>query len=363
MVGYISVWRQPAGTTDFVHDVRDIVRTFSGRVPWQLGRRILETYGVPVGHGWEKTIADLEHHDLFHKVDLANLHWAFLQHLCCGEKSVRSYDIGSGNARALRQKLLEKKQAMSRIPRPKSATGFKGISPHGPKLDCIIEDSSGIYAVYSTVRTKNEEEEIDIGSLPEEAREALPRFDELIAVRTVKFEAYGTIWVSHTESEAEIRCDCVNESQKSLEEFHQQMYKELHAASGSSSVMAPRDLFPAVKNIYDAEDEGIVMRLGFVTTTGSVKVEKMRSHESLRQETYHVGGKKALRTEIEPFKLGVRWSLDVARLKENTFPELYLDGTQTMVGSPSAGLTRALIKKAAGFSDFDWVRNKLLQYI
>src|SRR5690606_32881010 len=110
---------------------------------------------------------------------------------------------------------------------------------------------------------------------------------------------------------AEVSVDMfVDDTLHGMSDFHQKMYSQVHVFSSSKAVLSAMNLFGAIKSLYDAVDEGDVMELSFATTTGSVKTEKMRSRESLRKEKYHVGGIEALATEIEPYRIGVRWHLE-----------------------------------------------------
>ncbi|RWN54141.1 hypothetical protein [Mesorhizobium sp.] len=322
----------------------------------------MEAHGVPVGHGWENTTAEIQAREGFKGVDLDGFYDAFIQHVCCGEKSVRMYDVGS-LIDSLRNDFA-KATLPTRLPQPKRKAALFKANETDPELLCVVSKPDGLCGVFGAIRTHDQQTELKDDQVPEAVREALPSFDELIVVRASKFQSYGAIWLPAKGTVVEIRADhFVGHSLESALDFHQKLYEQLHAKSGSKAIVAPKDVFPAVKNLYGAVDEGIVMELAFATTTGSVKHERMRSKESLRKEVYHVGGKEALATDIEPFRLGVRWSREYLGTKRYNVPELHLEGSLSMVGSASAGLTKFTVRKAANEEDYNWVRDKLVEYL
>ncbi|QND62702.1 hypothetical protein HB777_01425 [Mesorhizobium loti] len=362
MAGYLSVWRDAPATATAKTDILDIVVAISERVPWQVARRMLEVHGVSPRSGWSNTIEEVKLRESFKGLDVDGLYEAFVQHACCGEKSVRVYDLGA-NADTLREKLSAEAQ-LSRMPRPSLKDKIQKSDPTEPALICVLQKPEGLFGIFGAIREHDHQTPLKTESLPEAARAAFPGVDEIIAIRSEMFQSYAAIWMPSGSQIVEVRVDhFVNHSQQSLVDFHQQMYVKLHAMSGSKAAIAPRELFPAIKNLYDAENEGIVMELAFVTTTGSVKHERMRSHDSLRKERYHVGGKEALATEIEPFRLGVRWSREYLGSRQYNAPELHLEGTLPMASSQSPGLTKFLVRKAAGIEDYDWVRDKLFEHL
>ena len=70
-----------------------------------------------------------------------------------------------------------------------------------------------------------------------------------------------------------------------------------------------RNLFPAIHNIYVQPAEGTVVELGFLTETGSAKLERMKELD-LRQEPFHVKGKAAVSNSLLEFRLTVRWEIN-----------------------------------------------------
>ena len=332
------------------------------RAPWAIGRKILERVGLDAGHGWDAALDEIRFRDNFDSVSLDELYHLFLQHVCCGEKSSRTFKLGSDNAQKLRVSLNEN-FALNRLSRPRIMQTLTKAHTTAPKLECAFHDSKATVGIFSSIRRFEERVPIQTSDMPEVAQGLFAGFDEIIAIRPVMYQAFGVIWLPDGTDLAEIRIDIMrDETVSAVGQFHQQMYSELHTRSGSSSIISPVNLFDAIKSLYNDKTEGNLMELSFATTTGSVKQERMRSHESLRQETYHVGGIEALSTEIEPFHIGVRWRRQQPGSKDVTAPELYLHGNLSQIGSPNPQLHTATIKKVFTYSDFDFVRNKIMEH-
>ena len=114
--------------------------------------------------------------------------------------------------------------------------------------------------------------------------------------------------------------------------------------------------------MYEDENEGTVVELSFKTSTASIKNEKMRrTRLCLRDELYHKGGKDALGTKIEPFKVSIRWSF------QHDQPELTLAGTsrgQQAANGQATGqlVTGAVIKNCLGSVDYEHVKARLVHH-
>jgi hypothetical protein len=358
MPGYLSVWRSASAHASKKTDLLALVDSYRDRIHWLPGKAVLERYGVPTANGWLNTIEEINLRDRLDEVDLDGLYSAYVAHTCCGEKSVRFYDLGRTNALNLRE-YLESEDALNRLPQPLSRSSLRKAKVGPPALVHVMRQGLGYYAVYATIRSREERIRISSDALPKDTA-IFQGYDELIAVRSVKYGAYGAIWVPDNGNTVEVRVDYrQGDTVHDLNSFHQLMYAALHTASGSASVIQPTYLHEAIKSLYDAKGDGVVTDLSFSTTTGSVKNERMRSAQCLRDETFHVGGRAALKTEIEPYKIGLNWALRVDGTKEFTYPQLFLDGN---INDGNA-LLSATIRKANTYKEYDWVRDKLIEHL
>lgn len=358
-MAYLSVWRGGAPQASKKSDVLSIVRALQERIPWLLGRRVLELHGVPTGNGWENTFAEIGYDDALKSVDVDGLYGSYLSHVRVGEKSVRFFDIGAANASTLRD-YFKSRVSLNGLPLPRLKSSLKGAVSTDPELLCVVPDKGAYYGIYGAILRKEERVRLDKDAFPAAASTLLQGYDEFIAIRASMVQAFGVLWMPATGSVVEVRVDYpVHDSTQELNHFHQKMYAQLHASSGSHAVISPVYLHSAIKSLYDATGDGVVTDLAFATTTGSVKNERMRSSLCLREETFHVGGRKALKTEIEPYKIGLHWALPIPGTKQFTYPELFLDGNL----HDGTALVSATIRKATTIAEYDWVRNKLEEHL
>lgn len=339
-----------------------ILEVMRDRVPWYLARKIFKKFELPIGHGWSHTAEALNSVDTS-KVDVRGLLNAYLDHICFGEKSVKFYKFADADIMQLR-KSLENFPNPSFLPLPLSGSDLKKAPVSDPTLVYVRKERDGLTAIYSSVRSKDEQVRLQTSSLPDPARKAIGDFEEIIGIQSKRLQSYDVAWIPAHGNSVEIRNDhLAGETKETVSNAHQKIYADLHSRSGSHALVSPVDLFSAIKPIYDNENEGIIIELAFATSTGSVKHEKMRNHQDcLRREVYHVNGKKALKTEIEPYKLGVSWPIADAH-GSDAAPELYLEGRVNMTGSTSPGLYVATIRKCQDSADYERVRSKLNEYV
>ncbi len=339
-----------------------LVELFKDRAPWYVARKILVAHRVSPGHGWEHTVANIKA-SKNHNVDIDGLTRAFVEHVSFGEKSVRFYDLGSTGVQNLRQYYRSFSNPSS-LPLPLSGQDLKKSALHDPTLAYVSEDSEGLTALYSSVRKTDEREKIDVSKLPAQTRQVFDDADQLIKIKSRKTQSYDAVFIPKVGDRVEVRVDYLqNDNQDSTTAAHHNVYSDIHSRSQSRSLVSPVDLFEAIKPIYDKSSEGIVIELAFATSTGSTKHEMMRDRQKcLRQEVYHVNGKAALVTDIEPYRLGVRWVLTDGAGEIFT-PELYLEGRATMVAAASPGLFTATIRKCRNSEDYALIRSKLQSYL
>jgi hypothetical protein len=359
---YISIWRNAPTGSDLKSDLLDIVIALSERAPWLVAKRLLDRHGVPTGHGWENTLADIRLHDDLRKVDVDGLYWSFVQYASVGEKSVRYFDLSESQLATL-DLALKAHSSLHRVPRPRSKSSLRKSSAQGPEIAAVIKEDEDTVAVFRSIVRREERVEMDTDTLPAQVQGVFTEYDQLIAIKAVMRESFSTIRLDPHSRRVEVRVDDLfGDSQKLVGSQHQAIYSHLHTLAGSSSVIAPVELFSAIGELYNAPDEGSVTALSFATTTGSLKSERMRSSECLRKERYHVGGKIALKTEIEPYKIAVKWKRKFDHSLEIGAPELHLDGNIQMLAS-SGGLYSASVMSAVDVREYRWIREKLLEYI
>lgn len=341
-------------------DMEDLARSMMARMPWDVAQKVLKLNGAPRGRGWQNTRERLikSEKKFAHTID--PLEDALKEHMLCGEKLTRLYKVGEKTRRRMKEAILNltpsKSPFLSAYPGSATEEVLTGLKPDSPKLVAVESSEGGVAAVYASVRIVEERESLDPASFPEAVSEELSNFDELVGVRYVHRQAMDVVWIPNAGEYVDVRID---ETQGMNHEMgkaaHERLRKELHSQLSTDFLRAPVNFFPLIAAFYES-DRGRVVELAFGTTTQSLKHEKMRrSKNCLRKEAYHKGGKQALKTPIEPYRISIVW--DVSQDADvSTHPEVSFFGSLRSSLSASPVLHEVLIRKCIGVADFDVVR-------
>src|ERR1051326_1871831 len=73
-------------------DMSTLARSMRARMPWPVGQRVLRENGIPRARGWENTVARLSNGDAYAD-NVEALTEDLKEHLLCGEKLVRFYEV------------------------------------------------------------------------------------------------------------------------------------------------------------------------------------------------------------------------------------------------------------------------------
>jgi len=84
-------------------DMGELARSLRARMPWSVGQKVLRENELRRGNGWENTVARLSdpEFDFSDKIDA--IATALREHILCGEKLVRFYEVDSLNFRNSRR--------------------------------------------------------------------------------------------------------------------------------------------------------------------------------------------------------------------------------------------------------------------
>jgi hypothetical protein len=332
------------------------------RVPWDVAQIIFARAALEKGHGWERT----QHRYKSVKgtqPQQAALTDALKEHLLAGEKLVRFYAPSVTDMKALRSAVATLPQASNDFSKayPNLATQAQidANFPQKHSLIAVEKRASGTALVFSSTRAIRLREEINTAALQGAAAQALARYDEVVAYTKVRFQAVDVVWIPDRGRFVDVRIDCPKGMGLDVGAWVQnQLHAIMHQLIGADRLGPPLNLFPLIQQLYGTANEGIVVELAFGTTTASLKHERMRrAGACLRTETYHVGGKAALQTDIEPYRLAVRW----LRRQGNAFsrPEIGLYGTSKSAHGVAPSLTEATIRHCVDTDDFDHVRMRV----
>jgi len=297
---------------------------------------------------------------------LENLEEVLKEHLYCGEKLVRFYEVDKNSRAEMMRALVRIKIADSPI-----RDAYPILLPEGeledyttePNLIAVEEVDGGVAAVFAAVRSVMLREPVPTEELPEEALKSLGSYDEIIGIRHIRNEAVDVVMVSSKSPYVTVRVDYPSGMHRDVAEAAQERIREeIATLVQKDRLTAPVNLFPLINEMYKARAEGTVVELAFGTTTASLKHERMRRHAAcLREETYHKGGKAALKAPIEPYKLSIVWKIPIT--DGFSTPELGLYSTAATAASANPILTDAVIRKCMGESDYIHVESRIEHFI
>lgn len=347
--------------------VQDILSGMRKRMPWSVGQKILAEAGLDRGQGWERTVTKFEDPKAVTGEKEAALSDTLKEHLICGEKLSRFYEVPPENKAHLEAVLgaaaIEDTAFKRRYPALLSEEELKR-QERGLKLVAVERFNDGMAGIFSSVRTITIRVPLERDELPAAAAEALEGYDEVVGIKNLRLQAFDIVWVPAVGNLLEIRVDYPRGMQLANGEAAQEQLRDhVHAMSSFAVFGEPDNLFPLIDRIYRQPNEGTVVELSFGTTTASTKHEKMRRQSlDLRTELYHVGGVKNLVAPIQPFRLAVRWR---RAMGEALFshPELNLNGYQHHDGAENSRLFSAVIRNCVGIDDYEHVRSRISHHL
>ncbi|SSC71455.1 unnamed protein product [Ciceribacter sp. T2.26MG-112.2] len=236
-------------------------------------------------------------------------------------------------------------------------------APAGLVLTSVEENEDGVGLVFSSARVTTIREHIDVAALSDAGDATFDDYEEIIGVKTIRFHAFDVIWIPTNGDTLDVRIDFPEGTLSDIAVAARKMALTQFTKLTGVAMPEPINVFPLIDKMYNDSTEGTVVELGFGTTTASLKHEKMRRRKlDLRNETYHKGGKAALDTPIEPFKLSILWHRVIGK-KLNSEPELSVNSSSRAAGSTNPVLDRVVIRKCMGHEDYDYVRSRIAHHL
>lgn len=345
----------------------DIFSSMRSRMPWSVARKILRWSGIAPGQGWEKTIEKYSSSDLGKFEDA--LFEAIGQHNICGEKFTKIYSITAGEREAVQNFLLAQTVTQSDFSKiyPLSLSEDALQDSHdAPVLVKVVSNTDGVGAVFANAIKLTKREKIEIREYTDAPERFTSEFDEIVGLKYKNVQLFSVVWVPHEHSSIEIRTDYPDGMSTDQAHAVQSNIRRKFNQFGLVHLDEPLDLFALLEAIYQDEREGLIVELGFLTTTASVKLEKMRRQGmDLRKEMYHISGKQGLGTPIEPYRVSVRWNFE--QDGQMLLPELTLAGTargrSTIGAVGSVGISGATIRDCTGRADYEFVLHRIRHHL
>lgn len=353
--------------------IENILLSCRARIPWVTMRNILHAKNLPVGQGWEASIQKLISYQQEGEEQarhINSLEDSYFEHLLTGERSLRLYKLNDEHLDSL-ERALKKIDIKGSIyhesyPYPLTESRLRDADSSTHLIQILDLDECSVF-VFCTKRFITERQELSLDSFRQETKDDLKAYDEIIAVKHKMRQLFDVVVLRKNDGIAEVRIDlnggCSADDQDiAFNGIVKTFNKMVHELTDADSFLHGRtNLFPLVNKLYES-DEGRVCELGFTTDEASIKHEKMRRREfDLREETYHRAGKDAVRN-ITPYRLGICWTVPITETIESK-PELLLPGSFRTLNMMPQFLGEAMIEKCCGFDDYNFVVNKMIEYL
>ncbi|TLP57485.1 hypothetical protein FEE96_19050 [Parasedimentitalea maritima] len=344
-----------------------IFNSMRDRMPWPVARVLLRSLGLEPSQGWQRTIK--KYADAPQQKHIGPLLDKIEEHNLCGEKFTKIYEIEPEEHRLVQNWIsgLEVPENLFTRAYPLTLPANE-IDEIGapPQLVSVVRNDDGIGAVYTHVIRLTTREKIELGDLVDDPSVFEDQYDEIIGLKYRTVQLFSIAWVPHDRNAIEIRTDMPAGMSTDFAHAVQSQIRRTLNDSEIIELNRPIDLFPLLEAIYEDSRDGLVVELGFSTTSASVKNEKMRrAGLDLRTEPYHLAGKKGLGTPIEPFRLFVRWTVATDDIRLT--PELGLVGTargRSTIGEPGkVGISGAIIRNCVGRADFEYVISRMHHHL
>ncbi|BCH12111.1 hypothetical protein MesoLj131c_63690 [Mesorhizobium sp. 131-3-5] len=336
-------------------------------MPWPVGQKVLRELDFARGQGWDQTVLKITNAHVSEE-KLADLNEALREHLLFGEKSTRFYELDDAEIAACQtaamSAAIESTAFSEAYPSLVDENQLAGLSSV-PLLTAIEEDEEGTAFVFCSVRTIVVREPLGPEDFPGQSADAIfESFDEIIGLKNRRLQAVDVVWVPNAAGRADVRVDFpAGMAHEAVEAAHLILRNAFNTLVGAAILGDPVNVFRLIDRMYFDPNEGSVVEIGFGTTTASVKHEKMRRKGlNLRTESYHVGGKAALRTPIEPFRVSLVWRRHIGR-DRFSFPELGLNSNSRVAGSAAPAMFSVIIRKCMGASDYEFVRSRIEHHL
>jgi hypothetical protein len=339
------------------------------RCPWPSMRRMLKSEEVlRIGQGWE---------DLHEALDAEDENAALLaqvlpdvhnKYLTVGERYVTLYTFSRREVSQLlspARNLAPGASAFSdSFPLPVSDASLES-APQEPVLSGIRElGRNTVGLVFCSQRSYEVRDHFPKEKMSEQLQKVFPGFDEVIAIRRVKYQAFDVVVLKGGSERIEVRLDQpANLATTEIDQVMANLRLALRTVLPESAPLVsggnPTNLFPAIPSIYNDKSEGLVLELGFQTHTGSINRDKIKHRDQdLRQELFHKGGKSAVRS-ITPYFLCVGWG----DITPDTQIELTLPGRARDLSSTAPFLEHAVVSNIVSEIEMNAVVNKLVSHL
>lgn len=334
-------------------------------MPWSVSHSVFSDLELGRRANWDKTLAHAETGDASYEEKTEDLLDALTEHLLCGEKLVRFYEVEKEKIKNFRKK-AENLQVDDNI----FSDNFPILVPenelNGPvpnlSVSAIHKNEEGIAIILSSKRYTYSRQKFlkdQFEDLPPE----LSKYNEFIGVSYKRYEAFDVLWIPNNSSVIEIRAD-YPEGKEATQVVYAINQAEIFFSKkfGEDYFQNKINFFPAIDSLYKSRDDGKVIELGFMVSGAAQKLEKSRRDGTCcRVEAYHLSGIQGLELPIAVYRIVVMWKRPH---NSNSYsrPEVGIHGRSTQTAEPSPYLTEIAISRCGSLEDYNFVRDRILRH-
>ncbi|MCI3908831.1 hypothetical protein MQC82_04560 [Pseudomonas viridiflava] len=352
--------------------VEELINNLKFRAGLNVAQAVLRSCKLPTARSWTEVAAIIiaavkTNPDLYDR-----LISALSVQLICDLKATSYYDIDTVNALGLQETLLNipvvKGDLADAFP---LSVEIKKISKDNGDLKAvhIFSDSHGVGVVFSRKRVFSVSEEYSRDKFTSQLLVEFPNHDKIIAIKDYYHQTFDVAYFNVAHNVLELRADItrsdsllqtVKQQEKSIADLKAFVQVLLFNVMKVKVLAEPRNLFPLIKRIY-ADPAGAIKKLGFSTTSGSIKTETMKGGIDLRKEPFHLNGAKAINHEMTLFEISIIWHRkDIDN--GNSTPELYVPGNHMNSVSLEPRCDFALLKGIRTNDDSNFVLTKIASF-
>lgn len=349
----------------------DLISSMRNRMPLTVGRAILKSSGITTGQGWENTVEkfrSLEDSPEGVPADAREAaHSLYEQHLRCGEKSVRLYEIEPHVIDQIRSAIAATTVPDSKFkeiyPFMMDQAHLEAIEDLEPHLVNISTDDDETVLEFSSKRMIEIREKLSPSELSEDVRAEFEGVDEIVAVRRGFRHMIDAVSIPKSGNVVLARVDSPRDMPTEYSAVaHSKLAETMNNSLGIKALTVGKNIFGAIESVYKDANEGTVVEMAFTTRTASIKHEKMRKKNlDLRTEIYHKGGSAAVSGKIDPFRISVRWKFNVGSV--STPIEASLNSTVRELHSASPILTEVVIRGCTTTEQFQDVIQRISNHV
>jgi hypothetical protein len=349
-----------------------LIRNLKSRAGINVAQNILKAAKLPSARSWTELEAIITQALKKTPALYDTLVNALCVQLICDLKATSYFPIDPSKTSAVKAVLesvqLHKGEMLDSFPLSVSADQLKKDDGN-LKVVHRFSDEFGVGIIYSRKRVFTISEEYERSNFTAPMLAQFPEHDKIVAIKHYDHQTFDVVYLNVEHNVVELRADItrsdvllqtVKQQERSIEDLRKVAQLYFLNALKEKIFESPKNLFPLIKKIY-SDPAGAIKKLGFSTTTGSIKTETMKGGVDLRQEPFHLNGAKAINHQMTLFEIAIIWHrVDIDSGK--TKPELYVPGTHQNSVSLAPRCDFAILKGIRSNCDSNFVLKKIASF-